>query len=169
VNLRFYVRYPDGDGWKRGVAFIKEIVPRRAITWIANALYNENYMTLPMRHRWEDRAGLKYIEYGWKTAGKWDHISVQARSQAQPIAIGSEEEFISEHYWGYTQINSTKTSAYQVEHPRWEVYPVEKYDIRVNAEKLYGKAFVPFLSQPPLSVFLAEGSEIIVRQGEKLN
>ena len=33
VNLRFYVRRKATDGWRRGVVFIKEIVPKAAITW----------------------------------------------------------------------------------------------------------------------------------------
>src|SRR5438477_13050448 len=32
VNLRFYVRQFSGEEWRRGVVFIKEIVPRRVIT-----------------------------------------------------------------------------------------------------------------------------------------
>src|SRR4051812_45506678 len=43
VNLRFYVRYKDGDQWKRGVVFMKEIVPKPALTFVANAFYKENY------------------------------------------------------------------------------------------------------------------------------
>ena len=41
VNLRFYVRYNDNGEWKRGVVFIKEIVPKVMITFVANTLYNE--------------------------------------------------------------------------------------------------------------------------------
>ncbi|MDE0204502.1 MAG: DUF2071 domain-containing protein, partial [Candidatus Tectomicrobia bacterium] len=33
VNLRFYVRRRVGGGWRRGVVFVKELVPRRAIAW----------------------------------------------------------------------------------------------------------------------------------------
>src|SRR4051794_25256625 len=36
VNLRFYVRCKTADGWRRGVTFVKEIVPRRAIALVAN-------------------------------------------------------------------------------------------------------------------------------------
>src|ERR1044072_3812069 len=53
VNLRFYVRYKDGAEWKRGVVFIKELVPKRLITFVANSLYGEKYATLPMRHNWQ--------------------------------------------------------------------------------------------------------------------
>src|ERR1700758_642536 len=46
VNLRFYVRGCEG----RGVVFIREIVPRRAITAVARTLYGENYVTAPLEH-----------------------------------------------------------------------------------------------------------------------
>ncbi|MCB9261021.1 MAG: DUF2071 domain-containing protein [Flavobacteriales bacterium] len=47
VNLRFYVKRFDNGIWKRGVVFIKEIVPKRALTFVANTVYNENYEILP--------------------------------------------------------------------------------------------------------------------------
>lgn len=52
VNLRFYVRYRSKNEWKRGVVFIKEIVPRRALSFVANWLYKENYVALKMKHEW---------------------------------------------------------------------------------------------------------------------
>src|SRR5262249_31152496 len=52
VNLRFYVRYQDGTEWKRGVVFIKEIVPKPALTFVANTAYGEHYETMRMDHSW---------------------------------------------------------------------------------------------------------------------
>ncbi len=52
VNLRFYVKRWSGKEWRRGVVFIKEIVPKPAIAFVANTLYNENYQSLPMKHSW---------------------------------------------------------------------------------------------------------------------
>ena len=50
VNLRFYVRrFVDGE-YRRGVVFVRELVPRRAIAWTANAVYGENYAAVPMAH-----------------------------------------------------------------------------------------------------------------------
>jgi uncharacterized protein YqjF (DUF2071 family) len=46
VNLRFYVKHND----KRAVVFIKEIVPKSLITFIANTFYNEHYETHQMEH-----------------------------------------------------------------------------------------------------------------------
>ncbi|HTO08358.1 MAG TPA: DUF2071 domain-containing protein, partial [Myxococcota bacterium] len=50
VNLRFYVRRKSGADWRRGVVFVKEIVPRRAIALVARVAYAENYVAHPMRH-----------------------------------------------------------------------------------------------------------------------
>ncbi len=51
VNLRCYVRREEQGELRRGVVFVKEFVPRRAIAWVARTVYNENYLALPMRHR----------------------------------------------------------------------------------------------------------------------
>jgi uncharacterized protein len=56
VNLRFYVRRKSADTWRRGVVFIRELVPRRAIAFLARACYGENYVALPMKHEIEHLA-----------------------------------------------------------------------------------------------------------------
>src|SRR4051794_18327095 len=45
INLRYYVRREVGNEIRRGVVFIREIVPRRAVAVVANWFYNENYIT----------------------------------------------------------------------------------------------------------------------------
>lgn len=167
VNLRFYVRYKDVTGWKRGVVFIKEIVPKRALTFVANNIYKENYETMPMMHRWETDNHTLTIEYRWKLK-EWNSLEVQCTKDALAIAEGSEEEFITEHYWGYTKIGEQRTSEYGVEHPQWKVYPVKDYAIQVGFGNVYGKQFEFLKSETPASVFLAEGSEIVVREGLKI-
>ncbi len=169
VNLRFYVKYHDPvEGLKRGVVFIKEIVPRPALTFVANAVYGEHYQTLPMTHVWEDSHASLNVEYRWKHKLKWNSIEVEAGKPSQDFLLGSEEEFITEHYWGYTKINLSKTSAYEVAHPRWEVYPVKDYRIDVDFGDVYGSEFHLLKYEKPLSVFLAEGSEVIVKGGSVL-
>ena len=166
VNLRFYVKFKDGDVWKRGVVFIKEIVPKPAITFIANTIYKENYQTLPMKHVWIEQKHQLEVDYLWKN-GTWNKFSVISAAVAEEITPGSEEEFITEHYWGYTKIGENKTSEYGVEHPRWEVYSVKDYTIDVDFGINYGSEF-DFLSQTkPDSVMLAEGSEIRVMKGKR--
>ena len=52
VNLRFYVRHKSQGEWRRGVVFIKEIVSKPALTFVANNLYKEKYETMPVNHIW---------------------------------------------------------------------------------------------------------------------
>jgi uncharacterized protein len=66
VNLRFYVRFKDNGTWKRGVVFIKEIVPKQALTFVANTIYGEKYETMPMAHSWTKEADKQTIEYKWQ-------------------------------------------------------------------------------------------------------
>lgn len=167
VNLRFYVKYNENGAWKRGVVFIKEIVPKPAITFVANTIYKENYQTLPMKHRWESTEQGLLVEYLWKTRN-WNKFSVITEPMSVAMDVGSKEEFITEHFWGYTKLSSNLTSEYQVEHPRWEVYPVKEYNIEVDFGANYGKDF-DFLSQvQPVSVMLAEGSPINVLKGKRI-
>lgn len=167
VNLRFYVRYQDGGQWKRGVVFIREIVPRRALTFIANTIYKEKYATMPMGNTCSFDEGCVIVEYKWKK-GKWHSIRINCDAELSPIAPGSEEEFITEHYWGYTRITDKSTSEYGVEHPRWDVYKTKDYSIDVDFGLLYGPDFAFLQSLDPVSVFLAEGSEILVKEGKRI-
>ena len=113
VNLRFYVRYKAPDGtWQRGVVFIKEIVPRSAITFVANTLYKEHYETQSMRHLWQKNEASQTIQYDWKHKEQWQSFQVKAAKIAEEMPLGSEEEFITEHYWGFTKISAEKTYAY---------------------------------------------------------
>ena len=110
VNLRFYVKYNDGKEWKRGVVFIKEIVPKPAIAIVANTLYKEHYQALSMRHEWSEGKDSRKVAYEWKIKNKWHRVMVEADLESQPILEGSETEFITEHYWGYTKINAQNIS-----------------------------------------------------------
>ena len=163
VNLRFYVRHLDETGaWKRGVVFIKEIVPKPALTFIARTLYGENYVTMPMKHKWSTQDNSIVVEYAWKNS-HWNNFKVEADATPLAIKAGSEEEFILEHYWGYTKINNRKTFEYQVEHPTWQIYAVKDYEVKVSFGSLYGEEFGFLDHEPPASVFLAEGSAVKVK------
>jgi uncharacterized protein len=167
VNLRFYVKHKDNKEWKRGVVFVKEIVPKPALTLVANLIYKENYETLPMSHSWQTLDDVQTIEYRWKKS-RWNTFKVIADSSPTEIQSGSEEEFITEHYWGYTKISAQKTSEYGVEHPKWKVYTTKEFSIDVDFQDIYGNDFDFLTSQQPQSVFLAEGSNIQVKTGRQI-
>lgn len=168
VNLRFYVKYNDNGIWKRGVVFIKEIVPKPAISIIANTVYNEKYETMNMKHTWENNISTQKIKYQWLKNKKWNSIEVVSELNQNEILIGSEEEFITEHYWGYTQVNAYKTSEYEVSHPRWQVFNILNYNIDVDYSDVYSKEFEFLNFLKPKSVFLAEGSEIQVNKSKMI-
>ena len=129
VNLRFYVKRFDKGEWKRGVVFIKEIVPKPALTFVANTIYKEHYQTMPMDHAWKENKDAIETEYKWKYKGKWNTFLLEAAKQSHKIEEGSETEFITEHYWGYAGVNDKKTNEYEVTHPKWEVYELKNYKI----------------------------------------
>ena len=168
VNLRFYVRYKEGAAWKRGVVFMKEIVPRRLISFVANTVYGENYATHAMRHEWKMAGDELQVAYYWKAGRHWNYLKATAAAEPQAIVPGSAEAFITEHYWGYTFVNPACTGVYQVRHPRWRVHPVHHYAIECSAGELYGPGFAGPLRQQPVSVFVAEGSPVEVMPGGRL-
>jgi uncharacterized protein YqjF (DUF2071 family) len=170
VNLRFYVRRVERDGTaKRGVVFVREFVPRAAITIIANALYEEPYATLPMRHEIRHRPDVLQVEYSWKHHRNWYSLAVEASPEARPIASGSVEEFTTEHYWGYTKRSSGATSQYEVRHPSWMTYPIRRYRFDLDFAALYGPRFASLNGQQPDNILLAEGSAVSVDAGSRLS
>lgn len=168
VNLRFYVKRFENGKWKRGVVFIKEIVPKKAITFIANTLYKEHYETQKMRHEIIENKNTNTFIYQWKNDKEWNTIEIETKKDLSKIEIDSEAEFITEHYFGYTKINEETTFEYEVLHPRWEQFEVLNHRIDIDFEKTYGSDFGFLQSQKPTSVFLAEGSEITVKNKRKI-
>lgn len=169
VNLRFYNKYKMTNGeLRRGTTFIKEIVSKPAITFIANTLYKEKYVTLPMGHTIREQDDSLEVEYRWRFNKKMNVIRCKAEKKLNPMAQNSLEEFITEHYWGYTKLSLTETSEYAVEHPRWETYTVNDFYADIDFEGLYGSNFAILKDKKPHSVLLAEGSEILVRGGGRI-
>jgi hypothetical protein len=168
VNLRFYVRRLVDRQWRRGVVFIREIVPKRLITWVANGLYRENYITLPMRSFFTNRQDSVGAEYQWKYRGQW--LTMRGRSpvdwdSAIEIAEGSEEEFFTEHYWGYTRKSIESTAEYEVRHPRWCMWPLEDFGFEGNVSDLYPGFSEILMQREPVSALLADGSPVEVFGG----
>jgi uncharacterized protein len=162
------VRYRAAEGWRRGVVFIKEIVPRQAIATAARLFYNENYAARSMAHR-IDRAGSALsIEYSWRERDVWNGLRLTARGEAQPAVSGSQEEFITEHYWGYSAQSDGGCLEYQVEHPSWRVWQVNDAEFDCDVGSVYGRRFVECLQVEPTSAFVAEGSPITIRRGVRL-
>jgi uncharacterized protein len=161
VNLRFYVRFKEGNEWRRGVVFISEIVPKIAISFVANTLFRERYSTFPMHSHFERRNGEVHVRYEWKKK-TWQQIGVIAADKPAPLQEGSQTEFITQHFWGYAAHSPRRTVEYEVGHPSWRIYPVLSHQLVVNFLDLYGDAFAHLQQRTPDSIFLAEGSPIVI-------
>ena len=164
VNLRFYVKRKSDEGWRRGVVFVKELVPGRATAFLARVLYNENYAALPMKHRIDSDSVL----YAWKFRGEENHLRVAGLGDPVIPKQGSKEEFIAEHYWGYAKQKDGTTMEYHVEHPRWKVRNAAEAALKCDGKNLYGERFVEALRDAPDFSFVAEGSEVKVYKGQKI-
>lgn len=170
INLRFYVRRRAEEGWRRGVVFVKEIVPRALIALVARKVYHENYVRHPTVSSIElpsgDEAGV--AEYGWFTGGST--FSIRAEFSGVPAIpeAGSESEFIAEHYWGYSAHPHGHTVEYRVTHPQWRVWSADTASFAGAAEDFYGTELGEFLVPAPRSAFVAEGSPVTVYRGYRI-
>ncbi|HEX2475961.1 MAG TPA: DUF2071 domain-containing protein [Lacipirellulaceae bacterium] len=189
INLRYYVRrFVEGQP-RRGVVFVKEIAPRRAIGLTANWLYNENYITRPMRagHHIADTrlAPGDRLEYAWRTktiplpfregrgegsarrarAAHWNHLSARIAAPPQLPASGSFEEFIIENYWGFVRGRDGCTREYQVAHDPWRVAPADEVEWNCDLAATYDSPFAEYLAAQPTSALVADGSPIQLFRG----
>ena len=168
VNLRFYVKRREEALVKRGVVFIQEIVPRRAISLVARLVYNENYRRLPMRHEMKRAGAGLSVQYEWRLRSRWNGLTVHAKGEPREMVHGSAEQFIAEHYWGYCAHPDGGSLEYQVEHPPWKIWEMERAEFAGDAEALYGTEFAKILNRQPDSAFLAEGSAVAVHTARRL-
>ena len=166
VNLRCYVRRDmAGSGARRGVVFIRELVPRAAIAWVARLRYNEPYRALRMRRRIAMAAepgGSVSVDYEWMAGGEWAGVHVTARGRPMPIAPDTEEEFIAHHLWGYTRQRDGSTIEYAVAHARWNVWQATSARLDGDLSRVYPPELARAIARPPDSAFLADGSDVTV-------
>ena len=179
INLRFYVRRRTADGSRRGVVFVRELVPLPTVAFLARLIYGEPYRTVPMKRLFENHAMPRSsrdpatgahaatIGYSWYQGGTWNRVEATADTTQDPRrpVPGSEEEFITDHTYGYGTRRG-RTIEYVVEHPTWRCRSALKTRFDCNAgalRTLYGEAFVPYL-ESPRSAYLVEGSPVIVRR-----
>jgi uncharacterized protein len=163
VNLRFYVRRRAPEGWRRGVVFVREFVPRPALAAVARLAYGEPYTSVPMRHSVEPDRG--YVRYEWRYCGQWCALEAHFGGEPQFPEEGSVQAFLAEHYWGYTSRRGG-TSEYRVEHQRWKVWTAISASLQCDVASVYGPEFLTPLSGKPAAAFVADGSAVTVRRGE---
>lgn len=166
VNLRFYVRHRGPEGWRRGVVFVREFVPRAALAAVARLAYGEPYKAVPMRHEVEPERGR--ARYEWRYNGEWSVLETSFAGKVSLPLEGSLEAFFVEHYWGYTARRRDGSTEYGVEHPPWKLWTAASASLRCNVAAVYGAEFVAPLSVTPTTAFVADGSAVTVRRGVRL-
>ncbi len=168
VNFRFYVRRHEGGTTKRGVVFIREIVPRRAIALVARLAYGENYVALPMTHKVSVHGASVIAGYQWQLNGQWCGLHAEAPEPSIQPEEGSLEQFITEHYWGYAAQRDGGCKEYQVVHVPWRVWTTKSAGVDGNSNVLYGAEFARILKGRPDSAFIADGSPVRVFRGARI-
>ena len=191
INLRYYVHRTVGNEIRRGVVFAREIVPRRAVAVIANRLFNENYITRPMRSDIQI-AGAElspgdHVQYAWRSkillpfregqgegssarqpANHWNKLSARVAAPLILPSANSLEQFIVEHYWGYSLARDGHAREYRVVHEPWRVAPARDVTWDCNVAATYASPLGEFLCVPPANAVIAEGSAIRLFRGRRV-
>jgi uncharacterized protein len=162
INLRFYVLRKEGNEIKRAVVFINETIPYKLVAWMANKLYKEHYTTIPTKHTININEYSKEIKYEWLKDNKWNSIALETSTASEAMQEGSFEQFIFEHYYGYTKINDEATEEYRLHHPSWKINSITKCAIDCDFKSMYGNDFEILNQTKPKAVFIAEGSKVEV-------
>lgn len=167
VNLRFYVRRSS----RRGVVFIRELVPRYAVAAIARFAFNENYSSVPMSHRIEacSQSGAVEAEYGWGSGMDRCSIRIETEGPSFLPSEGSASQFITEHYWGYAAQSNGGSLEYEVQHPRWQVRSAKSAVLSGSVARVYGDKIAQSLERKPDSAFLADGSAVTVFKARRIS
>ena len=187
VDLRFYVKRPTPHGERRGVVFVREIVPRRAVALIANWLYHEHYIARRMRSEihmaGSELSAGDTIEYAWATrwrisppvsgvglgeGQRWNRLAARVAAPLQLPPPGSLEEFLVEHYWGYVRAPGGTTREYRVAHDPWQVAPADNVTWDCDLAATYHTPLAEYLAVPPAHAIIAAGSPVKLYPGRRL-
>lgn len=156
VNLRFYVRHAG----ERGVVFIRELVPRRAIATVARLLYNEPYQCVPMScaaHPTPDGGIVVRHRFG---AGS--SLTVRGAAEAIVPPAGSAAHWLTDHSLGVGRHRDGATRLYRVAHPMWALRDVTDVALAVDFGAVYGPQWAWLDDATPSHLSLAVGSPITV-------
>jgi hypothetical protein len=120
-----------------------------------------------MKHRVDTTGATITAEYEWQQGGAWSKIYVKASGSPAPAADGSLEQFITEHYWGYSKQRNGSLE-YRVSHVPWNVSRSTAAGFEGDATSLYGVELGRVLQRAPDSAFIADGSPVSVLTGKKI-
>jgi uncharacterized protein len=166
VNLRFYVRRWVDDAWRRGVVFIKELVPARIVALIARRVFGQNFAHAPTTYQIEcgESSRVTGLRYDWRVNGR----PCFAAAAVSAPSSDAEHAFVAEHYYAYATRGSGCIE-YRVEHRPWIIHSVATCTCDLNAERVYGVRIGRWLRAEPRSALYADGSAVAVYSGVRRN
>lgn len=166
INLRFYVRRKSGNDWHHGVVFLREIISKPLIAWTANITYGEQYRVMPTRHSPRllnrDFHTGERVEFSWRPHSGWNHLSARVGPGSDAISPGSAEEFFLIKNWGYSRLTEKSSREYRVDHPYWRVWQAVDPSVHCDVPQIFGPEFTDPLSEPPASMWFANGSPVVM-------
>ncbi|MBC8108585.1 MAG: DUF2071 domain-containing protein [Anaerolineae bacterium] len=164
INLRFYVRGPSAQSSdRRGVSFIRELVPQRSVAWIARSIYNEPYFAVPMTSSINISRGRITTTHVAHFAARSNTIRVSGSTDTTRPGDTSREHFFKEHPWGYGTSRDRRLITYEVRHPIWSVYRDPWIDsLDWDFAAIYGPKWGFLGNADPYSLVFAVGSEVAV-------
>jgi uncharacterized protein YqjF (DUF2071 family) len=157
INLRFYVRLRG----RRAVVFIREFVPRPAISIVARLAYNEPYRTVRLRSRTLQRDGLLGVRHRFGAG-----LRNELEAWAEPVpTIPSEDSaayWLTHHDAGVGRSRDGRARSYEVSHPVWALHAVRELRVEVDFAALYGPQWAYLAGAEPSHVTLATGSRVSI-------
>jgi uncharacterized protein YqjF (DUF2071 family) len=158
LNLRCYVQ----SQGERGFLFLREFVARRLVAWIARGFYNEPYRVAPLSSQIDDRPQTHSATYLLKCGGCNHTIHAVGKKPTHCPDEGTESHYFKEQRWGYGVSRKGTAWQYKVEHPCWNVYPIQDWHVDLNWETVYGYEWSFLHEVQPASVIFAAGSAVKV-------
>jgi len=166
LNLRFYVRYRG----ERGVVFIREFVPKRVVVWLARILYDEPYSHARMKTEQELREDSRTWSLSLRYGGRRHKLKLTTANLSPYVPDeDSRDHFFKEHSWGFNEDGRGNTRRYNVVHPRWAVYDLDKVKVDLDFNLLYGEDWAFLNEAEPMHTVFAQGSDVVVYPSEKLD
>lgn len=172
INLRYYVRRRAAGKIRRGVVFVQEIVPSRLIALVANRLFHEHYVCRPMAVAPPAASPLpgrtNLVRYCWRSESRWNKLEGRLATSYRRPSANSFDQFIVEHYWGYTLGRDGVTREYRVAHEPWQVAAAEEVVWDCDVARSYNTPLGRYLESPPASALIADGGPVEVFPGRRI-
>jgi uncharacterized protein YqjF (DUF2071 family) len=157
INLRFYVRL----GGERAVVFIREYVPRPAISIVAKLAYNEPYRTTRMEQVVTEARDALHVRHRFGPRGS-SLVEAIASLEGRLPGEHSPEYWLTHHQLGVGRTRAGRARSYRVEHDLWALHEILTLNVDVDFARLYGPQWAHLATAEPSHVTLATGSKVRV-------